>query len=116
MPPLSPLELTVGFLSGAVTRGILVGFVTYAAIWILQITPFQVAQLWAVLYYSVVASLFMGAVGLHRRHLGRQVRPHGRGAELRHHAADHAVGHLLSDRPPARALRHRSATATRSST
>lgn len=64
MPPLSPLELTVGFLSGAVTRGILVGIVTYAAVWIMQITPFQVANLFAVIYFSVVASLFMGAVGL----------------------------------------------------
>src|SRR5215510_5802449 len=64
MPPLSPLELTIGFLSGAVTRGILVGAVTYAAIWILQVTPFQIVHLWAVVYYSVVASLFMGAVGL----------------------------------------------------
>jgi ABC-2 type transport system permease protein len=64
MPPLSPLELTIGFLSGAVTRGILVGLVAYAAIWILQITPFQIAHFWAVAYYSAVASLFMGAVGL----------------------------------------------------
>lgn len=64
MPPLSPIELTVGFLSGAVTRGILVGLVTYAAVWIMQITPFQVANLFAVIYFSVIASLFMGAVGL----------------------------------------------------
>jgi ABC-2 type transport system permease protein len=64
MPPLSPLELTIGFLSGAVTRGILVGIVTYVAIWAMQITPFQIANLLAVVYYSVVASLFMGAVGL----------------------------------------------------
>jgi ABC-2 type transport system permease protein len=64
MPPLSPLELTIGFLSGAVTRGILVGIVTFAAIWVMQITPFQIVHLWAVIYYSVVASLFMGAVGL----------------------------------------------------
>jgi ABC-2 type transport system permease protein len=64
MPPLSPLELTLGFLSGAVTRGLLVGLVTFAVIWILQITPFAVAHVWAVLFYSVVASLFMGAVGL----------------------------------------------------
>ncbi len=64
MPPLSPLELTVGFLSGAVTRGILVGLVTYAAVWIMQITPFQIANLFAIVYFSVVASLFMGAVGL----------------------------------------------------
>ena len=64
MPRLSPLELTVGFLSGAVTRGILVGLVTYAAVWIMQITPFQIANLFAIVYFSVVASLFMGAVGL----------------------------------------------------
>jgi ABC-2 type transport system permease protein len=64
MPPLSPVEQTVGFLSGAVTRGVLVGLVTYAAVWIMQITPFQIANLGAVLYFSVIASLFMGAVGL----------------------------------------------------
>jgi ABC-2 type transport system permease protein len=64
MPPLSPLELTVGFLSGAVTRGILVGLVTFIAIWAMQITPLQIANLAAVLYYSVLASLFMGAVGM----------------------------------------------------
>ncbi|HEX5006764.1 MAG TPA: ABC transporter permease [Hyphomonadaceae bacterium] len=64
MPPLSPLELTIGFLSGAVTRGILVGIVTCLAIWVMQITPFQIANLFAVIYYSVVASLFMGAIGL----------------------------------------------------
>lgn len=64
MPPLSPGELTVGFLSGAVTRGVLVGLVTYAAIWILQITPFHIANLGAIIYFSVIASLFMGAVGL----------------------------------------------------
>jgi len=64
MPPLSPLELTIGFLSGAVTRGILVGIVTYAAVWVMQITPFQVVNLFAVVYFSVIASLFMGAIGL----------------------------------------------------
>lgn len=64
MPPLSPAELTVGFLSGAVTRGLLVGVVTYAAVWALQVTPFQVTNLFAVLFYAVIASLFMGAVGL----------------------------------------------------
>lgn len=64
MPPLSPLELTLGFLSGAVTRGVLVGLVTYAAVWIMGITPFTIANLFAIVFFSVVASLFMGAVGL----------------------------------------------------
>ena len=64
MPPLSPLELTIGFLSGAVTRGVLVGAVTYAAVWIMQITPFHVANLFAVVFFAMIASLLMGAVGL----------------------------------------------------
>lgn len=64
MPPLSSLELTVGFLSGALTRGVLVGFVTMVAVWALQITPVAVEHVWAVLFYSVVASLMMGAIGL----------------------------------------------------
>jgi ABC-2 type transport system permease protein len=64
MPPLSPLELTVGFLSGAVTRGLLVGLVTLVAIWVMGITPFAIANLFGVLFWAVIASLFMGAVGL----------------------------------------------------
>jgi len=64
MPPLSPIELTVGFLSGAVSRGVLVGIVTYAAVWIMQITPFHIVNLFAIVYFAVIASLLMGAVGL----------------------------------------------------
>jgi ABC-2 type transport system permease protein len=64
MPPLSPIELTIGFLSGAVTRGLAVGVATYAAIWILQVAPFQVMHVWAIIYYAIVATLLMGAVGL----------------------------------------------------
>lgn len=33
MPPLSPLEMAVAFVGGGVTRGLLVGVVTGAAIW-----------------------------------------------------------------------------------
>jgi ABC-2 type transport system permease protein len=64
MPPLSPGELAVGFLSGAVTRGVLVGIVTFVCVWVMQIVPFRIEHPWAVLFYAVVASLFMGAVGL----------------------------------------------------
>jgi ABC-2 type transport system permease protein len=64
MPPLSPLELTVGFLSGAVARGVLVGLVTVAAVWLLQVSPPDVAHIWPLIVYPVLASLFMGAVGL----------------------------------------------------
>jgi ABC-2 type transport system permease protein len=64
MPPLSPLELTVGFMFGAVVRGMAVGLVTYAAIFALGAAPLVVAHLWAVIYFSFAASVFMGAVGL----------------------------------------------------
>ncbi len=64
MPPLSSGELAVGFLSGAVARGVLVGAVTFACVWAMGVVPFRVEHLWAVFYYAVVASLFMGAIGL----------------------------------------------------
>jgi ABC-2 type transport system permease protein len=64
MPPLSPLELTLGFLSGAVARGVLVGFVTIASVWLMGISPAGIAHVWPLIVYPVLASLFMGAVGL----------------------------------------------------
>ncbi|MBI1340382.1 multidrug ABC transporter permease [bacterium] len=64
MPPLSPLELTVGFLTGAVARGVLVGVVTVAVIALAQIAPVRISHAWAIVYYAVIASVFMGAVGL----------------------------------------------------
>jgi ABC-2 type transport system permease protein len=64
MPPLSPLVLTVGFLSGAVTRGLLVGLVTFIAVWTLGVAPFAIANAAAVVFWAVLASLFMGAIGL----------------------------------------------------
>ena len=64
MPPLSPLELTVGFLWGALSRGVLVGIISMGVIWALQLVPFSVANVAALIYYPVVAALFMGAIGL----------------------------------------------------
>lgn len=64
MPPLSPLELTLGFLSGAVARGVLVGLVTVAVVWLLGVSPPNIAHVWPLIVYPVLASLFMGAVGL----------------------------------------------------
>jgi ABC-2 type transport system permease protein len=62
MPPLSPWELTAGFIGGAATRGIVVGAVSA-----LCVAPFAhvwPAHWWAVLYFGAMASLMMGAVGL----------------------------------------------------
>ena len=61
-PPLSPAELAVGFTLGAVTRGVLVGMVTALTVW--PFARFGVAEPWAVLYFSVMASVVMALVGV----------------------------------------------------
>jgi ABC-2 type transport system permease protein len=61
-PPLSPFELSAGFGLGAATRGIVVGLVTALAVW--PFSHFEVAQLWAILFFGVSASLIMGFVGV----------------------------------------------------
>ena len=61
-PPLSPAELAVGFTLGAVTRGVLVGVVTAVTVW--PFAQFGVAEPWAVLYFSVMASVVMALVGV----------------------------------------------------
>ena len=61
-PPLSPAELAVGFTAGAVTRGVLVGLVTAITVW--PFARFGIAQPWAVLYFSVMASVVMALVGV----------------------------------------------------
>lgn len=66
MPPLSASELTVAFVAGAATRGLLVGFVTaltIAGFMAFSHTPFQVMSLPAILYFSVAASVILAAVG-----------------------------------------------------
>ncbi len=61
-PPLSPLELMIGFSLGAATRGVLVGLVT--AICVLPFARLGVANLGAILFFGVMASLLMGLVGV----------------------------------------------------
>lgn len=61
-PPLSPFELTVGFGLGAATRGIVVGLVTAVAVW--PFARYGFAHLGAILYFTVVAALMLGFVGV----------------------------------------------------
>lgn len=61
-PPLSPWELTVGFIAGASTRGLVVGAAT--ALCILPFTHMHIEHLWAVIYFGLVASLMLGMVGV----------------------------------------------------
>jgi len=61
-PPLSPAEQVAGFALGAATRGMLVGAVTALAI--LPFASLGIAHLWAVIYFSLAASLIMGMLGV----------------------------------------------------
>ncbi|CAN5383575.1 ABC transporter permease [soil metagenome] len=61
-PPLSPLELTIGFSLGAATRGIAVGLVT--AICVMPFAKLGVHNVAAIVYFSLIASLLMGMIGV----------------------------------------------------
>lgn len=66
MPPLSAAELTVAFVAGAATRGLMVGAITGLTIagfmwW--SGTPFQMINFASVLYFAVCASIMLGAIG-----------------------------------------------------
>lgn len=61
-PPLSPLELTLGFALGAATRGLVVGIVT--AVCILPFARLEVANLGLILWFGLLACLIMGMLGV----------------------------------------------------
>ncbi|WP_046652508.1 ABC transporter permease [Brevundimonas diminuta] len=61
-PPLSPLELTVGFTLGAATRGVAVGLVT--AICVMPFAKLGLANVALIVWFGLIASLLMGMVGV----------------------------------------------------
>jgi ABC-2 type transport system permease protein len=61
-PPLSALELTVGFAAGAMTRGVLVGAASAVAVW--PFSRFGLPHPWAVVYFAVMASLITAQLGV----------------------------------------------------
>ena len=61
-PPLSPGELTTGFILGAMTRGVLVGVVTWAAV--MPFSHLDMPHPWAVAYYGLAACLVMACMGV----------------------------------------------------
>ena len=62
MPPLSYLELALGFIFGAATRGICVAIFTAIVLSIFGLTWPQ--NWWAVLYFGVSAAFMLGMVGV----------------------------------------------------
>lgn len=62
MPPLSPLELSLGYIGGAITRGVIVAAATALALsFFALLIP---VQPWALLYFGFSAAACMGMVGL----------------------------------------------------
>jgi ABC-2 type transport system permease protein len=61
MPPLSAGELLFGVVMGGVTRGMLVGAVVWLGM--LPFVAMQPAHLWAILYFSLMASLLLSILG-----------------------------------------------------
>jgi ABC-2 type transport system permease protein len=61
-PPLSSTELAAAFAAGAMTRGVAVGLVTAAAVWVF--TRYSVEHVWAVLYFGLGGALMLGLAGI----------------------------------------------------
>ncbi len=62
MPPLSSLEIMLGYVLGGVTRGLMVA----AAVWI-GLTPFvemSVHNIFAIIYFAFMASLMLSLIGM----------------------------------------------------
>ena len=64
MPPLSALELTIGFVAGGVTRGIVVGLSVGTAFALMPGTPVQIHHIWPILYFALAASMMLSLLGV----------------------------------------------------
>lgn len=62
MPPLSALELALGYIAGAATRGVAVAIFTAAVLSIFGLS--WPIHWWAVLYFGLSAAVMLGMVGL----------------------------------------------------
>ena len=62
MPPLSPLEMTVGFLAGGIGRGLMIGAVLCLAMG-LTLGVWIVHPVWTFIFV-ILGGMFMGALGL----------------------------------------------------
>ncbi|MEM9669003.1 MAG: ABC transporter permease [Pseudomonadota bacterium] len=64
MPPLSPLELTIGFVCGAATRGLLVALIAGIAIHISPLADLPIKSPLAVLWFGFCAAIMLAAFGV----------------------------------------------------
>ena len=64
MPPLSAGELTVGYVLGGLTRGILVGFAVALAFLAMPTVVLEIHHPWAVAYFSTSAAVMLSLLGV----------------------------------------------------
>ena len=62
MPPLSPLELTLGFILGGATRGLMVA--TGVGISLVFVVPVSFHNPGAIIFFAIGAALMMGSMGM----------------------------------------------------
>lgn len=63
MPPLSALELTIGFIAGAATRGIMVAVIAGVAIHFSPLANLPLQHPLAILWFGLCAAIILGACG-----------------------------------------------------
>jgi len=64
MPPLSPGELTLGYVGGGVTRGVIVAATLTVAFALLPMDAMAISHVWAIVYFSVSAAVMLSLVGI----------------------------------------------------
>jgi ABC-2 type transport system permease protein len=64
MPPLSPLELTLAFLGGAVTRALLIAVCSAVAIQLSGLADLPVRHLFPLVWHALMAAIILGALGV----------------------------------------------------
>lgn len=62
MPPLSPLELLIGYLSGGVVRGLIVGATTSCVM--AFFTDMSIVAIWAVVCFAILGTLMLALIGI----------------------------------------------------
>lgn len=64
MPPLSPGELVVAYVAGAVTRAWLVGFAVWLAMVLAPGVNVSVSSAWPILYFGTMGAVLLGLLGI----------------------------------------------------
>ena len=64
MPPLSPLELTLAFLGGAVTRALLIALICGVAIQLSGLANLPIRHIWPILWFALTSAVILGALGI----------------------------------------------------